>query len=735
MGVPLAHSPKEGVPAQSYREHIDAVVDGATRNAENAARFFSGDQERFIEEVRAAALFHDLGKLDDANQDVLRVKSRRPLPIRHEDAGIAALARMHRLESVVLVQAHHQGLFGNHCERAKQSRAFRFPEVAERVDADLNEYLVQHSQAGCGDLPEGVPAQLQTVGLSRRIALSCLVDADHSNTARNYGHEVPTPQIPPKWSERAAALDQYVGNLPQLSPARDGLRRQVYEACRDASPDYAMRSCDAAVGSGKTTAVMAHLLRVACVKNLRHIFVVLPYINIIKQSVDVYRSALVLPGERAEDVVAEHHHQADFASLDLRQLATLWRAPVIVTTAVQFFETLGSHHPAGLRKFHELPGSAAFIDETHAAISAHLWPQVWKWLDVWCHTWGGHVVFASGSLPRFWQLADFVDPPLPPEAIPDLLPTELRAQLEAAESRRIQAKRIDNALMADELLGKLTAADGPRLLIVNTVQSAAVLAERMRSAGHDVLHLSTALAPAHRDGVVARVKARLKYGVENWTLVATSCVEAGVDFSFRTGFRESASTASLIQVGGRVNRGTESEEGTVWDFRLLHDDLLTDNPSLAVPQRVLEQLFTTGELATATPGALALEAMRLEVTEGGRQRAEDVLNAESGMEYPEVARLLRVIEAQTTLVVVDRSLAQRLRERKAVDPQELVRLSVRILTSKIERKRLPVQLLLGDEEDPHAVYFWDDQYDPDFLGYMAGVLPLLRSLGNGVFLA
>ena len=60
----------------------------------------------------------------------------------------------------------------------------------------------------------------------------------------------------------------------------------------------------------------------------------------------IYRKALVLPGERPEDVVAEHHHQADFEDVSLRQLATLWRAPFIVTTAVQFFETLASHHPA-----------------------------------------------------------------------------------------------------------------------------------------------------------------------------------------------------------------------------------------------------------------------------------------------------------------------------------------------------------------------------------------------------
>jgi CRISPR-associated endonuclease/helicase Cas3 len=161
------------------------------------------------------------------------------------------------------------------------------------------------------------------------------------------------------------------------------------------------------VGSGKTTAVMAHLLRVAADRKLRHIFVVLPYTNIISQAVEVYRKALVLEGERAEEIVAEHHHRADFQETDLRQYATLWRAPIIVTTAVQFFESLGSHNPSRLRKLHELPGSAVFVDEMHAAIPSHLWPQMWRWLETWTQEWGGHLVMASGSLARFWEVPEY----------------------------------------------------------------------------------------------------------------------------------------------------------------------------------------------------------------------------------------------------------------------------------------------------------------------------------------
>lgn len=109
-------------------------------------------------------------------------------------------------------------------------------------------------------------------------------------------------------------------------------------------------ACDSPVGSGKTTAVMVHLLHAAVTKNLRRIFVVLPFTNIIDQSVDVYRRALLRDGEAPEDVVAAHHHKAEFSEPEARQYSFLWHAPIVVTTAVQFFQTLAARMPAALRK-------------------------------------------------------------------------------------------------------------------------------------------------------------------------------------------------------------------------------------------------------------------------------------------------------------------------------------------------------------------------------------------------
>ena len=724
---------------------MEHVLRNAIANARAASGYYSGDRERFMQAVESAALYHDLGKLDHSNQRALSRESHTRLPLPHTDAGVAALRQLHFPESAVLAAAHHAGLFSKQEEMQKENRhsgrllrdvrekviGKRCATVAEHVDANLDEYLRAHKAVGLNLLAPGPEGQLHSCGFTRRVALSCLVDADHGDTARHYGKEMPTPGTPPRWEERLAALDAYVEELPK-GGSRDALRAEVYSACREAETKTSVRACDAPVGSGKTTSIMANLLQAAATRKLRHIIVVLPYTNIIKQSVKVYREALTLPGESPEDVVAEHHHQADFASVDLRQLATLWKAPVIVTTAVQFFETLGSYRPAQLRKLHELPGSAVFVDEMHTALPSPLWPQVWRWLQTWTAEWGGYLVLASGSLARFWELREFVQETA---NVPDLLPDTLRDRLVAAEGQRIRLIQKKRIMDPDELLEFLLDQPGPRLLIVNTVQSAAYLAAQLREKGKDVLHLSTALAPAHRECIIERVRERLNYSTRysDWTLVATSCVEAGMDFSFRTGFRERASTANLIQVGGRVSRGAEHPEAVVWDFRV-EGGLLTQNPSLDLSRQVVGRMFESGRIESLSPSELAKQAMRGELTAKGKSNAEALMEAERGMEYPTVGDLCRVIQADTRLVVISERLAERIRDHESVSSRELLRFSVQLWTRKVSSRDLPVLLLRGKEDEADALYLWDGAYDPDFLGYMAGALPIVHGLKQGVFM-
>src|SRR5262245_47180849 len=133
--TPVAHSPRGEVPAQAYREHIENVRQQAVANAQLATTCYTGVRAAFIDTVEAAAIDHDLGKLDEVNQEVLCRESNAPLPVAHEDAGVAALLQLHRRESAVLVAAHHAGLFSQEAEickeRSKRGSAFRNPKVAD----------------------------------------------------------------------------------------------------------------------------------------------------------------------------------------------------------------------------------------------------------------------------------------------------------------------------------------------------------------------------------------------------------------------------------------------------------------------------------------------------------------------------------------------------------------------------------------------------------------------------
>jgi CRISPR-associated endonuclease/helicase Cas3 len=726
---PLAHSAREkrGIPAQEYSAHIGGVTQRAIEFAGAAARYWSGARELLPELLRLAASVHDLGKLDGENQQVLRTSETKGLPVRHEIAGVKHLLDTGQRAAGVLVASHHRGLpdllpwVHRNIEDLRDSEADL--KAIERATRYLGEYLEEH-QRWCARLEPGDsnPAVLAVTGLAWRFALSCLVDADYGDTATHYAQEQPTPPLEPRWAERRRALDHYVAGLQEEgrgNAERNGLRQRIYEACRDVPPHSRVYACDSAVGTGKTTAVMAHLLRVAEERGLRHVFVVLPYTNIISQSVDVYREALSLQGEDPEEVVAAHHHQADYGSAVSRQFATLWDCPITVTTAVQFFETMAGAASPKLRKFHELPGSAIFIDEAHAAIPAKLWPQTWMWLQELTEAWGCHVVLGSGSLVRFWEDPDFVRPPV---SIPDLVPADIGAEAKGAERSRVSYRRRTDRLTTEQLSGFVfsKALPGPRLVIVNTVQSAAVIAKGMREAGHMVLHLSTALAPGDRGRAMGRIRDLLASGAErNWALVATSCVEAGVDFSFGSAVRELASACSMIQVGGRVNRhgGGDGAESPVWVVSL-DGAGLTANPGMKVPARVLQTLFDAGAVDRLDLGAsdLCTKALRRELNEGSADLLEEIKKAEQKLHFPDVAKLYRVIEDDTEPVVVGEIL-RRLEGGEHLSAADLMKGTVRIREGNF--RKFSVRRGIRGFDDLNA---WTLDYDAEFLGYMSGVL-------------
>jgi len=718
-----AHSPnkKTGIAVQPYASHVTGVLKRAIGFANDVCRYAKVDSEILSHIIRKVALFHDLGKLDEANQSVLLgEESSKKLPINHVDAGAACFLESNNLSqaTAAIIQAHHIGFCDFIDEEKKDKYVFRDLNILEHTNKKLDALLAIHNSLINESIVPIKDDIKGDISIFLRVALSCLVDADHIDTAIHYrDHAEPPPYIQLRPKERLEKLDNYVNSLRKTKDERSNLRSEMYQSCKNTDTNTEIISCDSPVGSGKTTAIMAHLLKQAQKRLLRRIFIVLPFTNIIQQSVKVYREALTLEGENPCDVVAELHHRADFQDKESRYLTALWRAPIIVTTAVTFFETLASNSPATLRRLHELPGSAIFIDESHTSLPVKLLPLAWHWINEYSKKWSCYWILASGSLNRFWNIEEINYGKT--YTVPELVDMYLRKRLSFYEKNRIIYKHDLVPKSLKELSEWVISFPGPRLVIVNTVQNAAIIADYFsKNYGRNkVEHLSTSLTPFDRNKMIDRIKERLDNESDtDWTLIATSCLEAGIDVSFRTGFRELSSLLSLLQTAGRINRGGIYNNSEIWTFKLKECDNFNTNPEFLISRTILQKYFETG--IDITP-ELSTESINEEIkVKGGSSTFKKLLDYEEFQSFPKIEKEFKVINTDTKLVIINNDVINDIKRYNKVSWQEIQKHSVRIYGYNLDNYAI-------DEFLP-GMYKWTLDYN-DFLGIMAGVLIVIKT--------
>lgn len=729
----LAHSAQvidgKTIPAQTYENHISNVLKLASQYAQEAGQYEKAKNTGFLQSVHNAADFHDLGKLHPKIQEFLAHPiPGKHLPFHHNDGGSAYCLGKKDLIAAAAIYAHHAGLPNFSDEKAKFPNLFRDEDknLRDFTDAHLGDMSSTHFSLGLPQWKDNPYMPQSGFQVQLRMILSCLADADHGDTARNYNQNLPADTaVPLRAAERLKQLDQYVNSLNAgHTDQRSLLRHDMYVQCRDSSVSEDFSSCDSPVGSGKTTAVMAHLLTQAVKRNLRRIFVILPFTNIITQSVDTYRKCLVLPGEDPEMVVAELHHNVDMQDPKVRYLTPLWRAPIIVTTAVGFFETLASNRPSTLRRLHELPGSAIFIDESHAALPAHLWPLAWQWMHILSENWSCYWVMASGSQTRFWNIDDIAQNYS--RNVPEIVPDQLRNQLNQYEKNRVTYFYDGNPKDIAGLIRLVMSKPGPRLVIMNTVQSAAIVARYIKEkfGRNAVEHISTVLIPADRAKTIQRVRDRLADKNDtDWVLVATSCVEAGVDFSFRTGFRELGTLVSLLQTAGRVNRGGQYPDAEMWTFIMQEGENLKNNPGIKYGARVLKGFFESGQ--TPFP-ALCNEALKEELKCTSNDDNIVLLDEENASNFKTIKEKFTVIDSDTVPVIISPQLAAKIKNGQT-NWKEVQKNSVQISVKKVTKTyHLP--------EISKGIYEWNlgnlglspnEEIYNGFIGYMEGALKVL----------
>jgi len=565
---PIAHAIRDHNTWRLHRldQHLHRVSELAAQYAEP----FNGDAWASL-----AGLWHDLGKYRPAFQHYIRmatgldaesahiegVKGR----VTHSTAGaLHAERRLGRAGRALsyLIAGHHAGLHDWHGGLdARMSGEDAQAEHAEALAAGPPAEILQ-AELRTGTGP-AVPGGWDGFALWVRMLFSCLVDADFLDTEafmapERVGQRENWPSIPTLAERFETAMATILAGADPTPVNR--LRRQILQDCRHAALLPAgVFSLSVPTGGGKTLSSMAFALDHARQHGKRRIVHVIPYTSIIEQTADVFRGIF-------GDAVVEHHSAAESApsdeSLRSRLACENWDAPIIVTTSVQFFESLFASRTSRCRKLHNLIDSVVVLDEVQLLPPALLQPIVDALKLLTAH-YGMTLVLSTATQPvldtrrYFDAVKNFDGFENIREIIPD--PNHLYAQL----------KRVELRLPADwhqptdwESLAPELAEHDAVLAVVNSRRHARDL-HRLMPPG--TIHLSALMCGAHRSRVIAEIKQRLADGLPT-RVISTQLVEAGVDLDFPVVYRALAGLDSIAQAAGRCNREGKLQQGQVVVF-------------------------------------------------------------------------------------------------------------------------------------------------------------------------
>ncbi len=579
------------------------------------------------------------------------------LLLKYELSDLAALA----------VHAHHVGLsaWGQVSTLKYDLVSLECKTLTLSSSQELNDAFRAMMADGFNPQEYKIGRQLKrTVGvmLDTRMVLSALVHADYADTARHMRGEK-RPEILNLDAEAAfVCVKEYVNSLrKKASPTIRKVRKDLWTAALEsADKPPGLFELEAPTGSGKTLAMLGFALRhIARNKEagLRRIIVVLPFLSILDQTVKEYRKSL---GVYADGIL-EHHSLADWRksgeedgeSEERKRAEALsedWEAPLIITTSVQFFESLFTAHPGTSRKLCALSKSVILLDEAQSIPQRLITPTL-RAISRLCHPdYGSTVVVSTATQPLFSRFAEQVERD---GNNVGWYPTPI-VDRTAGLYKRTRRYLIDwshcfNAVswksIADELAVKRRA-----LCIVNTRKDARRLTELVmnRKPLSPVLHLSTNMCSAHRRAILDYED--IKDREAPCLLITTQCVEAGVDLDFPVVYRALAPLDSIAQAAGRCNRGGMGT-GSVIVF-LPEDAVYPGDRYEQGAEQTLSLVKELGELDPQTPEVFDLYFKRfydLTTNAGTSRKLEQAI---SEADFPEVDRLYSLIEHRKLLHIV-----------------------------------------------------------------------------------
>ena len=590
----IAHTREDGS-IQSLPEHIEGV-------AQHCAQFL---EQAGLPELaplgRLLAQLHDTGKAQPAFQRYILGESADKAP--HSAAGALLATKLlpshpkgHPLKRTRIAQllayaisGHHRGLYdyggleGKLEDRETKDRCKKAEEDLSELMSEVQNWVKEHgakTEAYLGKFASRVEEEEQAQALIR-LLFSCLVDADFLDTEAFMDEE--------RKERRHEATSGYAS----LEVLRDRLTKHMEGFSKKGAINEARsaflnrcrahgRSCPKGyyslflpTGGGKTLSSMAWALETALKHDAQRIIYVIPYTSIITQTAGIFREIF------GEEHVLEHHSDISFAGGEASQeaeryertrlLAENWDAPIIVTTNVQFFESLFSHQVARNRKVHSIANSVVVFDEVQMFPTKFLSPML-RLLDDLKHIYGTQLLFCSATLPPFdkdhsspfkkvndyHQLSDAIQPIVPED--PALFKVFDRV-----------IYHLEEKTYATEELAQALGQHASALCVVNSRRDASQLYRALLETGkeaQDVIHLSRNMCSAHLKERIAEIRQRLKEDIPT-IVISTQLIEAGVDIDLPIVYRAMSGLDSIVQAGGRCNReGKRPVPGEVYVFSL-----------------------------------------------------------------------------------------------------------------------------------------------------------------------
>lgn len=541
----LAHI--DGDREQSVKEHLQGTAELAERFA---TKFGKADWGY------CCGMLHDIGKYSPEFQK--KIKENLDIRVDHSTAGAEVCSNLGGgyWFLAYCIAGHHAGL-------PDLGRKGLPKSLHDRLGKKLCDYSAYKKEI---EIPQIIT---DPIGMDRtedpnfavsvfiRMLYSCLVDADFLDTEHFMGNGTVQRDSGESMEILLLKLQKYIAKwLKNRDDTKiDGRRSEILRNCLEQGKSpKGLFQLTVPTGGGKTVASLAFALQHAVENHMDRVIYVIPYTSIIEQNAQVFREIL------GTENVLENHSNVDYENSEefkpMQLAAENWDKPVVVTTNVQFFESLYANKSSKCRKLHNIVNSVIIFDEAQMLPTNYLKPCM-AMIEELMQQYGTSTVLCTATQPALQQF--FSEKHVARELCP-------RREEQFRFFERVTYQDIDT--VTEEEMAEKLQREWQALCIVNTRKRAQRLYEQLQ--GEGVYHLSTTMYPAHRRRVLAEIGERLKdeHG-KRCIVISTSLVEAGVNLDFISVYRELAGVDSIIQAAGRCNRNGKrgKEESVVRIFR------------------------------------------------------------------------------------------------------------------------------------------------------------------------